>query len=101
MDNLIMRRAAEIHAERRTRFDFGPPPHGLAMDLTHAASASRWTVRISDHIPLEGVSALAEMLSRTCSSGDVDVVAFGLAYVAAATETVAGMDALSRGGGEA
>ena len=96
-DNLAMKRAQEIHDEGRASFDFGPPPYSTGLDVSHSPTGRTWQVRISDHIPLTGVDALLLLITGAAKADSPDVMAFGLAYIAAASEIGAVTVALEMG----
>jgi hypothetical protein len=100
-DDLIMKRATEIHEEHRAVFEYGPPPYSTVMDLGHAPTNQRWTLRLSDHLPPSGVEAVVKLIKVSGEAGDPVVLAFGLAYLAAATELGSLMFAMAGEGPDA
>ena len=90
-DDLALKRAAEIHAEKRDTFDFGPPPYAHVMTIDHPATGCAWKLRISRFSTPEAISTLAESLGILTRTGNPESVAAGLAYISAATE-ITGME---------
>lgn len=93
-DHAINLRAAAIHAEARDSFDLGPAPFSHAVDIAHDCG-KRWTLRIGERIPVEGVEAAVGLLNAAAPGG-ADVMAYALAWIHAANEEVAlavGMEA--------
>jgi len=85
METILERRAVAIHAEGRATFDFGPAPYSNVIDVTHDSGRS-WSVRLSDHLTLEGVQGMLDMLASLAQTGSAESMAFGLAWCVAASE---------------
>lgn len=79
-------RALEIHAERRTAFTLGPPPYAHAVTVDHRDSGTRWTLSVSRHFPPAAYVDVLGALSKLSQHGDVDLMAYGLAWFEAANE---------------
>jgi hypothetical protein len=90
-DDLALKRAAEIHAEKRTTFDFGPAPFAWIVDVAHPKTGRKWFLRVSRFTTKEAVDALVESIGILIQTGEPEAVAMGLAYIAAATE-ITGME---------
>ena len=90
-DDLALKRAAEIHAEKRTTFDYGPPPYVWVMDVAHPKTGRKWSLRVSWFTTKDGVDAVVESIGVLLQTGDPEAVAMGLAYISAATE-ITGME---------
>lgn len=88
-DDLALKRAAEIHAEKRTTFDFGPAPFAWIVDVAHPKTGRKWFLRISRYTTKEAADALVEAVGILLHTGDPESVAQGLAYISAATEITA------------
>lgn len=90
-------RALAIHAERRSAFHLGPPPYAHEITVDHKASGTAWTLLVSRHFPPAAFMDALVVLSKLSQHGDVDLMAYGLAWFEAAN--AAGRDA-AKGGEE-
>ena len=94
-DDLTVARAAEIHAEGRTIFVYGPAPYAWELDIKHPATGRKWVVRVSAHLDESGVDALNALLDAVGRAGTPDAMARGLAYLSACSEVIGGQFARS------
>ena len=83
----IEQRAAEIHAERRALFSFGPPPY-TAMAVVKLKDGEHVNIRVrADSLDVVLFQIITPLAKHAAASEDPDfVVRFGLAMMEAANE---------------
>lgn len=82
----VLERAAEVYAEHRSLFHFGPPPYVSDLAIRHTATGQEWVLRVSVHIPDSGLDAVTSMLRSASADNDPMRLAMGLAYLQAAED---------------
>lgn len=92
-DDLALTRAAEIHAEGRSVFVYGPPPYRQVVKVAHRPTGKAWTVKISAHLDREGIAALAKLIDSASQAENPETMPFGLAYLTACSEVIGGQSA--------